>query len=260
MKQKNNFITSLIRYYEEVELQSMWRILVEDKLSDEGYESIETIIDELKRFVPLQYITGTQYFYDQKFIVNEHVLIPRPETEELVEWILTDEAKAEKTVLDLGTGSGCIAITLKSKRANWEVHGMDISMDALNLAIDNANTMEIDVMWHQGDMTKKSDYPIRPDIIVCNPPYVLQSDLAMMSKSTKLFEPQLALYVEDNDPLKYYHAVVENTKDMAPITYYFEIHHLFADDMKLLCEKFGLKNIEIRKDMQGNDRMLKTQG
>ena len=132
-------------------------------------------------------------------MVNEHVLIPRPETEELVDWILMEHDNEPLTICDLGTGSGCIAISLKLKRPHWKVYGIDLSAQALEVARINANDLKAEVSFIEGDMTRETDYPIGIQLIVSNPPYVLPSDHAMLSRSVARFEPAVALFVPDED-------------------------------------------------------------
>ena len=260
MERKKKFFNALTDKFDERELHSLWRILYEDLFSSKGYEDLDLAISQLKNDVPIQHITGIQYFYGKIFKVSDQVLIPRPETEELVLWILTEHDKQALSVLDLGTGSGCIATILKLFRPNWQVAGMDISSSALDVAKENGNNLSADVNWKHGDMTKAQDYPMPRDIVVCNPPYVLTSDREMMSDTVKRFEPASALFVDDSDPLFFYREVMNNIKSLAinTVELYFEIHENYGDQLINLCSEVGMQQSELRKDLQGKTRMLKT--
>ena len=259
MEYKKRFYDELRQLFEERELNSMWRILTEDIFRDHGYERFNEIIEELKQHKPLQYITEIEYFYGHKFYVNPSVLIPRPETEELVEWILNDHPEGNLTVMDIGTGSGCIPIAIKLARPNWKVIGMELSMPALEVARINAANLNANVGWLHGDMTIAADSPTDVDIIVCNPPYILPEDGELMTASVDAFEPHMALYTPPSDALHFYREVIRHgLQANKNVQFYFEIHHEFAPQMLELCKQHGLEHAELKNDMQGNARMVRA--
>lgn len=223
----------------------------------------EKIISDLKKYRPIQYILGYQFFYELKFSVNENVLIPRPETEELVDIIIKENfSKDSLKILDIGTGSGCIAISIASSLKNTEVFAIDISQKALEVAELNAesnkckiNFTKADILnFHENEMFKNQKF----DIIVSNPPYVRNSEKKMMQPNVLNFEPELALFVEDNMPLVFYEAI----KNFAieKLNYngllYLEINEFLGTKTSEIF-KSDFKNVEILKDINGKDRMLK---
>ena len=238
-------------------------------------------LSQLKLEKPIQYILGKAYFMDLELVVNEEVLIPRPETEELVQWILDDiknqkskvtgnGPNAENTsfdplplnILDIGTGSGCIAIALARNLPHAEVHALDISKSALKVAQRNAKDNEVTVDFVEGNILEPSELKFEQkfDVIVSNPPYVRELEKEEISKNVKDFEPELALFVPDEDPLKFYRAILifarENLRKNGKL--YLEINQYLAKDMKALLEAHNFSEIELRKDIFGNYRMLKA--
>jgi len=252
------FLQGLATDYDLREVQNMWRIVKEDYFDPYGFDDFNRIIQELQKGKPISYVTGVHYFYENEFAVNKHVLIPRPETEELVSWVLAEHGAKENNVLDIGTGSGCIAISLKLKRPEWKISGMDISLQAMNVAKTNAKSLNADVTFRFGDANSPVMYPDDLDIIVSNPPYVLKRDRVAMSHSVIEYEPEQALFVSDDDPLYFYRRIIKNaiSRNNKSLQFYFEIHHLFADEMVALCQKNNLSEIRVKKDMQGESRML----
>jgi release factor glutamine methyltransferase len=255
---KNQLIQELNGIYDGRELENIWRILMDDIFRQNGFVKFDQVIEELKHHKPVQYITETEFFYGHKFHVNPYVLIPRPETEELVEWVLQDHGMENLTVLDVGSGSGCIPITIKLARPQWKVLGMELSEQALKVAKKNANSLNADVKWLLADMIDKSCYPAGVDIVVCNPPYVLREDKQMMTQSVYMHEPELALYAPDDDPLYFYRQVLHAMPVSDRVQFYFEIHHDLAESMQQLCSQKGLTQFELRADMQGLPRMVRT--
>lgn len=224
----------------------------------------EGILQRLKNNEPLQYVTGLADFYNLKFKVNTSVLIPRPETEELVYWILKDHKKREKLqVLDIGTGSGCIPITLKNAEPTWNISAVDIDENALGIAKENANFNKTDVNFQVLDIlnSKNQVFIQKFDIIVSNPPYVLESDKNEMRSNVLDFEPHLALFVPDADPLLFYRHILEfaikNLNKNGKL--YFEIHADLGESTKLLCLKY-FQNVTLEQDMSGRDRMIRCFG
>ncbi|MFC0514958.1 peptide chain release factor N(5)-glutamine methyltransferase [Mucilaginibacter angelicae] len=239
----------------------------ERALTTDHSDRLKSILAELKTGKPIQYILGTTEFYGLPFKVNPYVLIPRPETEELVEWVISGErlkAKGERfSLLDIGTGSGCIAISLKKNLADAEVSAMDISEGALQTAKENALLNEVEVNFIEADILnmEPSNGSTKYDIIVSNPPYVTLNDKKQMHSNVTDFEPHTALFVPEYDPLIFYRAIADYALNnlIANGLLYFEINeNLGKETVELLYDK-GFKNIELRKDMSGRDRMVKAQ-
>lgn len=217
------------------------------------------IIRELKEHKPIQYILEEADFYNLKFKVNEHVLIPRPETEELVDWIIRDNKNKSLKILDIGTGSGCIAISIKKNIKDADVYAMDISKDALAVAKENANKNGVEINFIPDDILKpKTDATF--DIIVSNPPYVKKEESKLMNKNVLDFEPHLALFVNDQDPLLFYKAIITFAKDhlSGAGSLYFEINESYGNEMEKLLSGEGFNSI-LKKDLSGKDRMIKAQ-
>ena len=231
-------------------------------LSDILIDKCRTVLMELKNHRPIQYILNQAHFFGLIFQVNEHVLIPRPETEELVFWVLQD-LKAKKLenakVLDIGTGSGCIAISVKKNFSSVQMSAIDVSVTALEVAIANALMNKVDVNFIEDDILTSngnSGY----DLIVSNPPYVRKLEMSDMEKNVIDFEPHLALFVEDEDPLLFYCAIADfASKNLSPSgTLYLEINEFLSKQTVELLKHKLFKNIEVKKDMQGKDRMIKA--
>ncbi len=220
---------------------------------------------------PIQYILGKTEFMGLNFEVNENVLIPRPETEELVQWILEEHAssKDEKLgakaadsdflILDIGTGSGCIAISIAKNIPNAHIFGLDVSDQALEVALKNAAMNKVDIQWVEGDILNQTNLNERFDIIVSNPPYVREMEKTGMNQNVLNNEPGLALFVSDDDPLVFYrsiiHFAVENLNPGGHL--YLEINQYLGKEMRLLLQEHNFSEIELRKDIFGNERMLK---
>ncbi|MDD3079612.1 MAG: peptide chain release factor N(5)-glutamine methyltransferase [Paludibacter sp.] len=231
------------------------------KISDEQNFLFCSFVEKLKNFEPLQYILGKTEFMGLNFIVNPSVLIPRPETEELVEWILNDLAAGKyKKVLDIGTGSGCIPVALKKNVPDALVAGVDVSEDALDVAKQNARINGVDVNFNVMDILLAEDVGAEYDIIVSNPPYIPERDKAEMHPNVLDYEPHLALFVPDDDPLKFYKAIADFAKKYLAENgqLYFEIHRDFGLAVKSMLLEKGFGNIELRRDLSGNDRMIKA--
>ena len=231
-------------------------------LSDQDVVQLEKYIYELKLHKPIQYVLGHAWFYGLKFLMNEHVLIPRPETEELCEWILSEaDLKKDSSILDIGTGSGCIAITLKKKWPGAKVFALDISDEALQTAKENAMLNNTDVTFLKGDILLKHQLKISQtkfDIIVSNPPYVRKSEMDGMNSSVKDFEPHLALFVDGDDPVIFYSSIADFAKQHLNQNgkLYFEINQELGLGVVNLLREKGFINVELRKDLSGNDRMV----
>lgn len=217
------------------------------------------ILESLQKFQPIQYILGKTVFYGLPIQVNSHVLIPRPETEELVHWILKDEWKDGITVVDLGTGSGCIALSLKDHLKNADVHGVDVSIEALNVAKRNAVKNNLKVDFFQFDILKQESLGFtKYDIMVSNPPYVRMSEKEWMEKNVLNHEPHPAIFVDEEEPLIFYRKIVDlaegNLKKGGKI--FFEINEAHGAEVVQLLEDRGYESVTLKKDYNGKDRMV----
>ena len=213
---------------------------------------------------PIQYITGTTNFFGYEFKVNKHVLIPRAETEELVHQILSDEQmkRQQLDVLDIGTGSGCIAITLKLKRPQWRLFAIEEDLDALNVGRINARRLNTSVHFLKLDFLDDDYWSnlSKYDIIVSNPPYIGKEELDKMSESTINYEPSKALFVEGEDALKFYRFISTFGKSHLKNagTIFLELNEFRAKEIAEIFELNGYKQVTIHQDMQGKDRMLQA--
>ena len=223
---------------------------------------IENFIEKLKEYVPIQYILGETEFFGLPFQVNESVLIPRPETEELVDWIRNEnDRNANPGILDIGTGSGCIAISLKHEFTNATVDAFDISEKALETAQNNATLNKLEVTFSKVDILNTPEMEQKWDIIVSNPPYVTELEKSEISPNVLDYEPHLALFVPDNDPLLFYRCIAifaqQHLKPRGKL--YFEINRQFGKATVDLLTAMGFGNVELRKDISGNDRMVRAE-
>ena len=232
----------------------------------------ESALKALKNHEPIQYIIGQTEFYGLPFYVNENTLIPRPETEELVELILSNtyansqleiiEGNNQFNILDIGTGTGCIAISLAKQLPNANVSAIDVSAKALEMANKNAQLNQVDINFIENDILKicnsELDSATKFDIIVSNPPYVRQLEKQQMQDNVLNHEPHLALFVEDENPLIFYRAITQfATKNLKPNgELYFEINEYLGKEMMAFLEEFGFKNIQLKQDFFGKDRMI----
>jgi release factor glutamine methyltransferase len=230
------------------------------------YVNFNLALQRLAKNEPIQYIIGETEFYGRKFKVNPAVLIPRPETEELVAWIIADyRPHTGLSLLDVGSGSGCIAISLAKELPDNQVFALDISESALAIAQENASLNQASIHFLQGDiLTLSPDFSYQNqlplfDCIVSNPPYVRISEKAQMSPNVLDFEPELALFVSDKQPLIFYQKICEyaHYQLVKGGNLYFEINEALAQEMTQLLDSEGFKNIEMRNDLQGKPRMIK---
>jgi release factor glutamine methyltransferase len=214
----------------------------------------------LKAFEPIQYIIGETEFFDLTFKVTPDVLIPRPETEGLVRWIIQDQAKPNLDVLDLCTGSGCIAISLYKYLNNASVSALDVSTGALATAKENADLNKANIHFLLKDILKAKTLPQQYDVMVSNPPYVRNLEKELMSNNVLEHEPHLALFVGDDNPLIFYSKIINLSKTyLKPNgTLYLEINEYLGDATKALLNSDSFLNIELKKDIFGKDRMLKA--
>ncbi|KIQ20880.1 MULTISPECIES: peptide chain release factor N(5)-glutamine methyltransferase [Flavobacterium] len=273
---RTQFIKELSPFYDAYEAESFFYLILENKhklrqidlalnheltFSDADLAIWGGFLNELKKEVPIQYLLGKTNFYGLDFEVNENVLIPRPETEELVEWIINEnkEGKSKKIkILDIGTGSGCIAISLAKNLPNAEVYGIDVSKKAIETAKRNAINNNVDVTFMYQNILDTDVLTCNFDIIVSNPPYVRNLEKEEIKKNVLDYEPHLALFVDDNDALIFYRKIAalakSGLKDKGQL--FFEINQYLGNEMTDLLEKMDFKNIELRKDIYDNDRMI----
>lgn len=229
-------------------------------LTTEQGTLLQGIIDRLRQGEPLQYIEGKAPFCGMEFAVNSSVLIPRPETAELVDWIVCEHATQHPRILDLGTGSGCIAIALSKQLPQATIEACDISAEALTVAKENARMNEAPVSFFTHDMLDLgTPLPHSYDILVSNPPYIRQSEAADMSIQVTEWEPHTALFVPDDDALRFYRAIAElgQTEALRPGGHiYVEINQALGKETVALFEAYGYQDVELRKDIYGNERMI----
>ena len=282
---RQRFIDVLASRYDMAEAESFFYRVLEDKinmkridlalhpkteLTENQIEEWDAILEKLRQFIPIQYILGKAHFYGLEFEVNENTLIPRPETEELVQWMLSDIQQSKNptieqsnlAILDIGTGSGCIAIALAKNLPNAKVFAIDISEKALATAKKNAASNRVEVAFLQKDILSTTALDLQFDIIVSNPPYVRNVEKAEIKANVLDHEPHLALFVEDDDALLFYRKIAALAKkSLSPNgKLYFEINQYLGKEMVALLEEMGFANIELRKDIYGNDRMAKGEG
>lgn len=262
LREAENISIVLIEYFFEM---SKTQILMDAPFSELDKELVDNLNECVKRLLehePIQQILGETEFYDLPFYVNEHTLIPRPETEELVHWILEDNKEnSEFRLIDIGTGSGCIPISIKKNKPKADIIGLELSHDTLDVAKDNADLNEVDVYWIQDNILNYSYKADRPyDIIVSNPPYITDTEKQLMQKNVLDFEPHLALFVDDKEPLIFYDHIadyaIKHLKTNGSL--YFEINEAFGKETIHLLEEKGFYEIELKKDLNDKDRMVKA--
>ena len=273
---KKIYHNELDAVYGEAEVDSFFYLAIEHFLNLERFvlalqpnlviekseeQPLFETLSQLRLEKPIQYILGSTQFMELDFKVNEHVLIPRPETEELVRWIIDDHKSVQSrklTILDIGTGSGCIAISLAKYLKKTQVYALEISESALEIAKENAIENQVDIEFIHGDILKLDKLEVKFDIIVSNPPYVRMLEKNKIKSNVVENEPGTALFVSDDDPLVFYKKIVRfavlNLKNNGSL--YFEINQYLGKETKKLLEAY-LSEIELRKDMFGNDRMVK---
>ncbi len=269
--------SELATTYPETEIQGFIRLIFElllnlsytemllqkeKKIDDGVFMEIKNIVARLKTHEPIQYILGETEFYELKLKVNPAVLIPRPETEELVQWILKSDIEPGAEIIDIGTGSGCIALALRNEWPESVVTAVDISEKALKTARGNAVLNKLNVKFLKADILnwRNYDWP-KYSVIVSNPPYVRECEKRQMENNVLKYEPDEALFVEDDNPLLFYITIAEFAKfNLSHKGYlFFEINEYLGSEMEELLNGLGFRNIELRKDMNGRDRMLKCQ-
>lgn len=223
---------------------------------------LNKFIAKLKSHEPIQYVLGETEFMGLPFSVDQNVLIPRPETEELVEWICSQyRSTGTISIIDIGTGSGCIAISLKKMLPNAEVAALDVSPQALMVARGNANKNNVKVDFYQQDILMATPFLEKNwDVIVSNPPYIPQCEMSRMDISVLEYEPHEALFVPDTDALVFYRAIALYAKNTLSNggELYFEIHYDKGSEVVDMLAQMGFEEVELRKDMSGNDRMIRA--
>ena len=275
---RTQFIKELSPFYDAYEAESFFYLILEEKhklrqidlalnheltFEENDFVIWDELVRQLKKEVPIQYLLGKTNFYGLDFEVNENVLIPRPETEELVEWIINENSNPDKSkkikILDIGTGSGCIAISLAKNLPNAEVFGIDVSKKAIEAAKRNAVKNNVDVTFVLLDILETEELRCNFDIIVSNPPYVRNLEKEEIKKNVLDYEPHLALFVEDNDALIFYRKIASlgQKRLFEKGKLYFEINQYLGKEMIELLENMDFKNVELRKDIYDNDRMIK---
>lgn len=231
------------------------------QLSEDEIMKIEEFTQRLKKQEPIQYILGETEFSNMKFKVNPGVLIPRPETEELIEWILEFIRHKPLIILDIGTGSGCIAVAVAKKAVQSKVHAWDISEKALRVAAENAKINEVEVHFSKKDILSVQNHSTLYDLIVSNPPYITHREKIAMDAHILNHEPHLALFVADDNPLIFYDGISDFAKTnlVSGGLLFFEINRSYGDDIVKMLEQKRFRNIELRKDISGNNRMVKAE-
>lgn len=224
-------------------------------------ETLKLDFERLKSGEPIQYILGKGPFYGRNFTVSSATLIPRNETEELVHLIIKENQNPGLRILDIGTGTGCIPITLALEMNNPKVFGIDIAEDALDIAVSNAKNLRADVSFSTCDILKSIPQTQDLDILVSNPPYIPIEEKGLMHSNVLDFEPDLALFVTDEDPLVFYRTIAEKGKSLLTQSgkIYFEINERFGSDVSKVLEGFGYKNVRVIKDLNGKDRIISGQ-
>ncbi|SHJ04219.1 peptide chain release factor N(5)-glutamine methyltransferase [Aquimarina spongiae] len=274
---RTHFKNALSKAYDAEEVMSFFYLLTEKRLglrrvdialqlerelSEDALAFFKEAEIRLLDFEPVQYIIGDTEFFGLSFLVNENVLIPRPETEELVDWILKDHLGVayELKILDIGTGSGCIAITLAKNLPNAKVYAIDVSEKALALAKQNADKNQVKIEFIQLDVLKEEIDEANFDIVVSNPPYVRELEKTEMKTNVLENEPALALFVSNDDPLIFYRRISVLSKQLLTEhgRLYFEINQYLGAETKELIDKLQFNTVTLRKDIYQNDRMIRA--
>ena len=274
---KTIFLKELSSLYDEKEVESFFYLTLEQfhhikridlalnpemEMNSQQLLRWENAVIELQKQKPIQYILGETEFYGLPFLVNENTLIPRPETEELVDLVIVEGQKSKvESVLDIGTGSGCIAISLAKNLTNAQVFAIDVSEKALAIAQENADLNKVEVHFIQKNILETDDLEQQFDVIVSNPPYVRMLEKNEIKTNVLDYEPHLALFVDDNDALLFYRKIAQlalkNLSKNGKL--YFEINQYLGKETVKLLDDLGFKNVNLIKDIYGNDRMISCQ-
>jgi release factor glutamine methyltransferase len=277
---KKKFMEALSEIFPKTEIDSFFFILMEEKLNlqridtvlkpdflipEEQLADLKNILQRLQKEEPIQYILGNTEFYGLPFFVDENTLIPRSETEELVAWVIEEVAKLQSntvtklSILDIGTGTGCIPISLAKNLPNAKITAVDISSKALEVAKKNAQLNKVTIDFIELDILTTKSLPQEFDVIVSNPPYVRALEKVEIKNNVLENEPHLALFVADENPLIFYNQIADLAKQQLSKNglLFFEINQYLGKETIALLEEKGFKNIELRKDIFGNNRMVK---
>lgn len=271
---RNYFISQLESVYDQMEVEQFFNLALSHhknlsridlalnpslEFSQDEQALFNDIITKLKAHIPIQYILGRTSFYGAEFLVTNAVLIPRPETEELVQWVIESSSDRQSRILDIGTGSGCIAITLARNIRDSVVEAWDVSATALSIATKNAEINKVSVEFTLVDVLAVESPERKYTVIVSNPPYVRNLEKQEIANNVLDYEPHLALFVEDDDPLIFYRKIATlATRMLKPNgLLFFEINQYLGAETVALLERLGFKDIELRKDIYNNDRMIK---
>ena len=274
------FNEALSAIYPKTEIDSFFFILMEEKLklqridtvlkpdyliTEKNLIDLKNIVKRLQKEEPIQYIIGTTEFYGLPFLVDKNTLIPRPETEELVSWVIEEVAKLQSntvtklSILDIGTGTGCIPISLAKNLPKAKITAVDISSKALEIAKKNAQLNKVTINFIELDILTTKSLPQEFDVIVSNPPYVRELEKEEIKNNVLKNEPQLALFVADENPLIFYNKIAYLAKQQLSKNgmLFFEINQYLGKETVNMLAKKGFKNIQLKKDLFGNDRMIK---
>lgn len=229
-------------------------------LKTENIGKISSAVERLLRHEPIQHVIGYTHFYGRKFKVNKHTLVPRPETEELVELIIKENQKRHLKILDVGTGTGCIPISLALEMKESDVYAIDISAEALALAKENAQLNQANISFSKTDILTGELKENELDIIVSNPPYIPHLEKSEMDKNVLDYDPEIALFVPDEDPLLFYRVIGEKAQKALKTggKLYFEIHEKYGKATAELLENQGYRQVSVFQDLQGKDRMVRA--
>jgi release factor glutamine methyltransferase len=275
MQQAIKFIRSnLSASYSAPELQSVSRLLISKVtgysfteiivnkntiFSEEQRKVLQNYVEKLKKGLPIQYVLGETEFCGLPIMVNDAVLIPRPETEELVQWMV-EEIKHESHILDIGTGSGCIAIALKHFLPGADVYACDIDADSLKVAANNAENLGLKINFFPCDILRAEKSDRKYHVIMSNPPYIPCSERKDVMRRVKDFEPERALFVEDSDPLIFYRKIAQFAQSnlFSGGNLFFEVHRDFGKVCVQLLEDMSYLKVQLKKDIFGNERMIRA--
>lgn len=253
----SSLLAVLVPLYEQREANNIARILVQE-MSSYSKQELNEALERLSASEPWQYVIGKEWFYDMVFKVTKDTLIPRPETEELVYHILSNHSNSEITFLDIGTGSACIPIAIKKHRPQWNVSASDVSESALKVAQYNAVQNQVEVDFFMEDILQAKNVEKKWDIIVSNPPYIPLNEKSLMRKNVLDYEPHLALFVDNEDPLLFYKTIgkyaFENLKIGGML--YFELNDFFAIPTLDEITSLGFREVQLIEDLYGKKRML----
>ena len=254
-REARNVVNELFRHYLNFSAADLV-VKANETVSESQMLLIYKASKRIAQHEPLQYVLGSAYFFGMDLHVNNSVLIPRPETEELVRWILETIKPNNHSVLDIGTGSGAIALALKKAQPNWKVCGVDVSKEALQVAQRNSTELQLEVGWKEVNILEENFPEGNWNCIVSNPPYITVSEGNEMRTSVVQHEPHLALFVPKNDPLLFYRRILELANNYSTVQHvFFEIHENYATETLVLGESMGWKG-ELKKDLQGKDRFI----